>query len=192
MTKKSATAVLIIPLIWTCAWSQQPLYETENGASLFSDVKARRVGDIVTILIQENTTASSRANTDAGHEQELSGSQGRGVLDFLPLWSFDSKIQYKGNGSTQRQGRIRGEMTAKIVEVLGGSSYRIEGRREVSINGERETIIVSGIIRARDIDALNRVLSTHIADAKITYDGKGVVEKAHQPGFLTKILNWLL
>jgi len=183
---------LVLILLPLGAIAQEPLFDPTGGSSLFSDVKARRVGDIVTILIQENTVASSTADTDAGHEQEIKGSEGRGALSFLPLFGFGSKVKYKGKGSTQRQGRIRGEMTAKIVEVLGGGSYRIEGRREVKINGEREVIVVSGVVRARDIDAGNRVLSTHIADAQITYEGKGVVEAAHEPGFLTKILDWLL
>ena len=173
------------------SWSQQPLFDISQGTSLFSDIKAFNVGDIITIVIEENTVATSDAKTSTSFKNETSGGPGTGALDFISLWGFDSENKYKGDGKTERTQTIRGEMTASIVEVLPSGNFRIEGKRAISINGEHETIIVSGIVRARDIDSRNRVMSTHIADATINYDGKGIVDGAHEPGLFTKLVNWL-
>jgi len=173
------------------ASAQQPLYDPETGASLFTNLKAYGVGDVVTIVIRENAVASSNAKTQTNNKQETSGGPGNGILGFVDIWGLDYENKYTGDGKTERSGSLFAEMTAQLVERLPNGQFRIKGRRAVRINGEFETIVVSGIIRARDIGPTNKVMSTSIADAKIIYEGHGDVGKASSPGLFTKIVNFL-
>lgn len=162
--------------------------------SMYQDRIARDVGDILTIEIQDNTTASVTANTNtkAEYAAELNAG-GTGALDFIPLLSGSggSKSEHKGNGNTARQGNLRGSITVKIVEVYPNGNLRIEGQKEVIINGERQLTILSGVIRAEDITPRNTISSDLLADASITYKGKGILANAERPGFFTRIFDWL-
>lgn len=190
--------IVMIALACSCvmgsaamASAQQPLYDPETGASLFTNLKAYGVGDVVTIVIRENAVASSNAKTQTNNKQETSGGPGNGILGFVDIWGLDYENKYTGDGKTERSGSLFAEMTAQLVERLPNGQFRIKGRRAVRINGEFETIVVSGIIRARDIGPTNKVMSTSIADAKIIYEGHGDVGKASSPGLFTKIVNFL-
>ncbi len=162
--------------------------------SMYQDRIARNVGDILTIEIMDNTTASVTANTNTkaeyGAELEAGGT---GALDFIPLLSGSggSKSEHKGNGNTARQGSLRGSITVKIVEVYSNGNLRIEGQKEVVINGERQLTILSGIIRSVDITPRNTITSDMLADASITYKGKGILANAERPGFISRIFDWL-
>ena len=185
---------LIVGLIFAllgcgAAHAQAPLWD--EGGSLFSNLKAYRVGDVITVIIQEQSAASSAAATDTKVKNEASGGPGTGTLDFISLWGLDSENNYKGDAKTQRSGQLQARMTARIIEVLASGDFRIEGQREVDINGEREQIKLAGIIRPRDIAPDNTILSSFIADAQILYDGKGIVDSGHEPGIIAKVLNWL-
>jgi flagellar L-ring protein FlgH len=168
---------------------QAPLWD--GNSSLFSNLKAYRAGDIVTVLIEEQSSASSKAQTDTKVKNEAKGGPGTGALDFMSLWGLDSENNYKGDAQTNRSGQLQARMSATIVEVLANGDFRIEGQREVNVNGEHERIKLSGTIRSRDIGPDNTILSTYVANAQIMYDGKGIVDSGHEPGFIAKILNWL-
>ena len=185
--------VLLLLLIAAAgaASAQQPLYDQATGASLFTDRKAYRVGDVITIVIRENAAASSNSQTQTNYKSEVSGGPGTGTLGFVNVWGLDSENKYNGDGKTQRSGQLSAEMTARIIEMLPNGHFKLEGSRSVRINGEFETIVVSGIARLSDITPDNKILSTSIADAAIAYDGKGDVGHAGSPGLFTKILNWL-
>lgn len=170
------------------AYSALPLWD--DGGSLFSSIKAHRVGDIVTVIIREQSNAQSKAQTNTKVKNEVSGGPGKGTLDFVSLWGLDSENNYKGDASTKRTGQLDAKISVRIVEILPNGDYRIEGTREVNINGERERIKLSGLIRSRDIRPDNTILSTYVADASIMYDGKGIVDAGHEPGMIAKIINW--
>ena len=191
MSSKLLIIAALLVLLAVGVSAQEPLVDLETGASMFSDVKARHVGDIITILIRENTVATSNAKTATDVKNDISGPKGEGPLGFVPMFGLDNKIKYEGDGSTERAGQIQTEMTVMIVEVLPNGHFRVEGRRQMKINGELETVVLSGIVRGADVSASNRVLSTQLADAQIAYTGKGTVDRAHQPGWITRIVNWV-
>lgn len=179
---------IIISLILTSAIMAGP------APSMYQDRIARDVGDILTIEIQDNTTASVTANTNTKAEYGASvDAGGTGALDFVPLLSGsgNTKSEHKGNGNTNRQGSLRGSITVKIVEVYPNGNLRIEGQKEVIINGERQLTILSGMIRAEDITPRNTISSEMLADASITYKGKGILGNAERPGFFARIFDWL-
>jgi flagellar L-ring protein precursor FlgH len=182
---------VVILLLSSPLYPQTALWD-EGVGSLYSNLKAYRIGDVVTVIIKEESIASSQAQTDTKIKNEASGGPGKGTLDFISLWGLTSENNYKGDAKTKRQGQLQARISAIIVEILPNGDYRIEGHREVNINGERERIRLSGIVRSRDIGPDNTVLSTYVAEAQIMYDGKGIIDSGHEPGILTKLLNWLL
>jgi len=168
-----------------------PLVDLESGRSLVSDLKACQVGDVVTIIISETSTANATSKTDANNKSEISGGPGLGILDIFSAWGLDSENKFKGDGRTTRTGNLRAEITARIVEVLHNGDFRLTGTRMVEINGERQLIEISGLCRSRDIEPDNTILSTYISDARISYNGSGPVNATSEPGIITKIVNWL-
>jgi flagellar L-ring protein precursor FlgH len=182
-----------------------------NGllSDMFRDAKAWNVGDIVTIRIEESSKATNKANTKTGRESSLEA--GIDTLFTLEEWYQDEvldsysdkwpkinpfgtpsvkgsmKSDFDGSGTTTRSGDLSAYMTARITEVLPNGDFRILGSREVMVNNENQLIILSGVIRPRDIE--NVVLSTYISDAKIAYSGSGIIDDRQRPGWLANLLD---
>jgi flagellar L-ring protein precursor FlgH len=190
MKKVFLTALTAVVLISSGAAAQQRLCGGA-GESLFSNMKAYRGGDVIPVIIQEQSSASSNAKTDTKVKDEFSLGPGAGTLDFISLWGLDAENKYKGDAKTDRSGTLSARITVRITDLLENGDFRINGDREVVINGETEVITLSGIIRSRDIRADNTILSTYVANAKISYDGKGMIDAGHEPGLRTKFINWI-
>jgi flagellar L-ring protein precursor FlgH len=178
--------------------------ENSEVARLYSDNKASRVGDIVTIRIVESATGAKSATTktskDSSSENTFKGAFSkffglpRDALGFLSpdaSLKVDSKDSYAGSGATSRNDTLTASMTALVTEVYPNGNLRILGHREVVVNSERQTMELTGIIRPIDVDSKNSVLSTAIADAKISYAGFGVVDDKQHPGWLVRVMNWV-
>ncbi|MCX8051459.1 MAG: flagellar basal body L-ring protein FlgH [Chlorobi bacterium] len=167
---------------------------TESATrSLYSDVKAFRTGDVVTILIVEDAQADNRATTQNNTTTDLSaqasgslgnnqGSAGVGI---------GTKNSFSGQGTTNRSESVRAKLTARITDASNLNALRIEGTRTVSINGETQTITLRGFVRFVDISPDNTVYSYQIADLVLIYNGDGVISKAQEPGLFTKFLRFL-
>jgi flagellar L-ring protein precursor FlgH len=173
------------------AFAVVPLIDLEAGTSLVTNMKAHKVGDIITVLITESTTANASSKIDANNKSEISGGPGLGILNMVTDWGLNLENKYSGDGRTQRSGNLQAEITVRIIEQLHNGDFRINGNRMVEINGERQLIEISGICRARDIMPDNTIYSTYIADARIAYNGTGVVNSSSEPGVVTKLVNWL-
>ena len=160
--------------------------------SLFSDHRAMRVGDILTIIIVESAKAGSesRTNTSKGTEFELRAS-GLPFAGSGANFGAGNSAAFDGKGTTSRSGSLSATVTARVIEVLDGGNLVIEGSKIVEINQEREVIKISGIVRPQDIQKNNVVFSSSLADAEITYSGNGTVNTASRPGFFTRFINWL-
>lgn len=186
-----AVAIVAAAAAAGTARAVEPLVDLESGRSLVSNLKAQRVGDIITIIITEQSTANASAKTDANNKTEVSGGPGLGFLDLIGSWGINSENKYKGDGRTVRTGDLQAQLTARIVEVLHNGDFRLAGQRMVDINGERQLIEITGICRARDIAPDNTILSTYVADARIAYTGSGIINATSEPGIITKLVNWL-
>lgn len=162
---------------------------------LYADLRARRVGDVVTVRIVENAEALKSASTKTSRDSSLSASVSSffgaplSVGGFKPEAAGSLKNDFEGSGTTQRKDTLVATMTAKVVEVLPHGLLRVEGYREVLINNERQYIILRGVIRSEDIGADNTVLSSAVADAQIAYAGQGVVSDKQKPGWVGRILD---
>ena len=192
---RSAVVIFLVAMAGIIAMPQAeaktPLIDFETGTSLVTNMKAYRVGDLITILIAEQSSAKSSAKTKADNKSESKGGPGLGVLNFIKPWDMSVENKYKGDGDTQRKGSLEAEITARIIEVLHNGDYRLEGTRMININGEKQLIEITGICRSRDIMPDNTILSTYISNAQIAYNGSGMVTDSAEPGVVTKIFNWL-
>lgn len=165
----------------------------DGGAgSMFADRKARRVGDLVTLIIVERSEASQAARTTTAKDAEISIGPGLGLLQgVIPLISASGGDELTAGGSTTRGSSLTTKMTTRVVEELPNDILRIEGRQNIVVNGEEQEIIVSGLVRLQDISPDNTVLSTYVADAAISFKGAGALGDKHEPGLLTRLFNWL-
>ncbi|HCV41973.1 MAG TPA: flagellar basal body L-ring protein [Bacteroidetes bacterium] len=164
------------------------------GRSLFSDQKANRQGDAVTILVVEVSSASNDAKTSASRESNLSVS-GSMKTSGSPGTEFSGGLglgnQFKGEGATASHGSVRAKISARVDSVLTNGNLVVNGNRTITVNGEEQTIKISGIVRPSDIQSDNSVYSFNISDAVIVFEGSGIVSRAQGPGWLTKLLHWL-
>ncbi|MCX6135303.1 MAG: flagellar basal body L-ring protein FlgH [Ignavibacteriales bacterium] len=162
--------------------------------SLFSDQKANHVGDAVTVLVVEASSASNDSKTSSSRESgiSLSGSAKAGATP-IPDAGFNlgSGNTFKGSGATQSQGLVRASISARVDSILSNGNMWINGSRLISINGEEQVIKISGIIRPTDVQADNSVYSSSISDAKIVFEGSGMIDRSQGPGWLTKLFHWL-
>lgn len=191
---------------------------TPSGSFLFFDQKARGLGDLVTVQVLDDTSAEGIAATDLERKSEISATISSQVgLDRLivePLENLFNNVfgfnlgagaqpgatanivdaetedKFEGEGTTKREGRVQATLTCRVVEVLPGNLFRIQGRRSVVINHEVQYLTVEGLVRQQDIAIDNTVPSDSLAEASITFDGLGVIDDKQRPGWMTRILSW--
>jgi flagellar L-ring protein FlgH len=177
------------------------LWEPGNGrAFMFEDRRASRIGDIVVVQIVEQHKGSKKANTKADRDASISAGVGGGLFGlstltqkFAQYFNIDATTSnaFEGDGSTSREDTLTGTIAAKVVEVFPNGDLRIQGKREVTVNSEKQTMTIKGIVRRIDLDTQNTVLSSAVADAQIAYTGLGVVDEVQRPGWATRIFDWI-
>ncbi len=185
--------LLSIALLCLCSVSVQAQLGEAVTRSMFSDLKSFRKGDAVTILIVEDVQADNNARTQTNASTNLSVGLNGSVNSSQANVSggIGSGNTFNGQGQTSRNENVKAKLTARIIEADNLSAIKIEGRRTVTINGETQVIIISGIIRFVDISPDNTVYSYNIADLTLSYNGEGTITKAQEPGLFTKFLRFL-
>ena len=164
---------------------------------LFADQKARAVGDLLTVSIVETATASKEATTatkrassvNAGIEKLPFGLEK--VVGKDPSKAIAGSVanNFDGSGKTERSGKVTATVTAVVTSVLPNGNLLIEGSREITLNNERELIVLSGVVRPKDISPGNIVLSTALGQAKVAYYGDGIISEKQRPGWLARIVD---
>lgn len=166
-----------------------------KSQSLFTDIKANKVGDNLTVLIFENANASNQSETknEESGKTSVSGGPMTGALDFLPLFgaSTSNSTDYSGKGEVRKKQSLRARMTVTVVGVKENGDLIIEGRRSVGIGQNMESLYLTGVVRQKDVTSANTVESYLIADATIVYDGKGSSQNSARPGIVARLLGWL-
>ena len=166
-----------------------------QNQSLFTDIKAHKVGDILTVLIYEQNRASQKVETKTEKTTKFStkGGPGIGSLDFIPLFGVDgsTKGTHDGKGENIRNGSLRARMSVTVVDVKPNGDLVVEGSRIIGISGDRESLTLTGVVRQKDVTPANTIDSYLIADAEIHYTGKGNATTGSRPGPLMRFLNWL-
>ena len=160
--------------------------------SLYSDVRAKTVGDIITVVLQESTlgTSTTDSKLSSSSNGQMDGSMSGNFLPFEPVFGTGASVSFgadQKNQETQRQ-LLQGYVTVQIIEVTPSGDLMVEGKRLTEVNGETHQMSISGIVRQNDIDGSNQVLSYRIANANISYQKMGGM-KNNKPnkGFLKKL-----
>ncbi|SDF09409.1 flagellar L-ring protein precursor FlgH [Massilia sp. PDC64] len=159
-----------------------------DTVSLTSDARAFRVGDVVTVLLQETTQASKKAGTSFSKGSSASVAPisalgktfGRTGLDISGDRSFN------GDATSTQQNALSGAITVLVQEVLPNGLLRVAGEKRLQLNQGEEYVRIKGYLRAADIDNENQVSSLRVANARIAYSGQGTLADANTPGWLTR------
>lgn len=187
-----------------------PVQTYSNGSiwqgstvALTEDGKARRIGDIVTIVVVETASASKQAATATGRSSQISagipnmlGLEESKIItgnfaDLSKLLNASASSKFDGSGSTSRKESLTATISAKVVDVLANGNMRVEGHRNVKVNNEDQIVTVRGTIRPRDVTPDNTINSIYVADAQITYSGEGIISDRQKPGWLMNVLDKL-
>jgi len=172
------------------------IYQENTALRLFEDHRARRVGDILVVVLNEATTASKSATTSTSKENSLDSSIGNllkvanpSTARTLLTKTTDSTSSFSGTGDAAQKNAMTGTVAVTVEKVLANGNLLIRGQKRIWINQGEEFIQLSGIVRQTDIATDNSVQSTRIANAKIKYSGKGQVANSNVEGWLSKFFN---
>jgi flagellar L-ring protein precursor FlgH len=193
--------IKLIPLMFAAALAAtlpaaaQSLWNDSVSKPMFADKRASSVGDILTIVVQESSSANKNNET----KTEKNSSWTAAVTSFLfpgflqfkgstPAVNYNSDLKHDGSGAINNSETIVAQVAVKIIDVLPNRNLVIEGKRDTSFGDEHQTIILHGIVRADDVTAANTVLSYNVADATISILSDGSVTDSTKKGWFTRIL----
>jgi len=182
------------------------IYQASHDVRLFEDVKARRIGDTLTVVLRERTSASKSAKTSADKNQEttIDNPTFFGALPefnlpgLIPLDSnrdntleqrLSAEREFEGEAESSQSNSLTGEITVTIADVLPNGNLVVRGEKWLTLNQGEEFIQISGIVRPQDVGTDNRILSTQIGDARITYSGQGMLADTNKMGWLARFFN---
>jgi flagellar L-ring protein FlgH len=167
-------------------------------SGLALDRRARSVNDLVTIRVVESITGSGTADSSLSKGSSASAGVPKlfglekklpSAVDPTSLASAKTNTDFKGAGSTNRAGVLTALITARVSDVLPNGDMVVEGVREIEINGDRQIVVLTGVVRGADIDPANVVVSTAIGQLRIRYFGRGLMKDNLKPGWLIRALN---
>ena len=175
------------------------LFSDSGQQYLFSDNRARNVGDLLVIKVVETSRGEHNVDTTAertnSHQLQVGAAFGRSSMNPLggigvdPLLSANTKSTNEATGETSRESKLTTTVGARVVQVLPNGLMQVEGAREIRVNNETEYMIVTGLVRQRDVGVDNSVLSTEMSDMNIEYWGSGALADKQKAGWLTRLLD---
>lgn len=182
--------LLLIIALPVSAYSQ---FIQNSSRSMFSDVRAFKPGDAITVLIMEDTQADNSANTNSNRSTDLNAGVNFGSTgsSFDGSAGLNTGTGHQSRANTARVEKIRSRLSVKVMEVVENGNLRIEGTRTTKVNGETQTIVLKGIVRPVDIGTNNSINSYSILDLTLFIEGDGSVSEIQEPGLLTKFLRIL-
>ncbi|MEX0584786.1 MAG: flagellar basal body L-ring protein FlgH [Natronospirillum sp.] len=171
------------------------IYAQGYGIQLFGDKNAHRVGDVITVLLEERTVSQKSTATNSNRESnvDLQTPQiGGGDLRILnnPLSAnISGDRSFNGSGTANQSNRLEGSISVTVAEVLPNGVLRVRGEKWITLTRGEEYLRVSGMVRPEDINLDNTIQSSKLADARIAYSGTGELADSTRQGWLTRIFN---
>lgn len=163
--------------------------------NLTADMKPRQVGDLITVIVMEDSRAGQTAKTNSARSSNVKGSAkaklGAAALPLAYDLNETGTSNSSGGGDTQRTAYFTAKVGATVKEVLPGGNMRIAGTQIIKVNHDEQKIEVKGIVRPQDITQENTVLSYFLAEADIKYTGTGVLARRQRRGLLNFLLGWI-
>jgi flagellar L-ring protein precursor FlgH len=198
MIKTLFTFVAALALTAPAGTFAQSLWHDEVSRPMFADKRATSVGDIITIVVSETSSASKNNETKTEKQSSLSAAiasflyspGASGLLTKkgqLPAMQYNSDVKHDGSGSINNSETVVAKIAVRIVDVLPNHNLVLEGRRETAFSGEKQTIVLRGTVRQDDVTSANTVFSYNVADATIQIIGKGTVSDTQRKGWFTRI-----
>lgn len=199
LPKAILIALVALPLCFQSAVRSQSLWRDDTLRSMFADRRAANVGDILTIQVQEISSANKNNET----KTEKNSGWTAAVASFLypgfvqykgstPAVQYNSDLKHDDAGAINNSETIVATVSVTVKDVLPNHNLVIEGRRETSFANEHQTIILHGVVRPEDITSTNSISSGSIADATVEIIGKGTVTDSQRKGWFTRILDKLI
>ena len=172
------------------------LFNTTYVNNLYSDNKAHRVGDIISVILQERTQANKQARTEIAKENTANldpiiGPGGNPITINGKSLTFgiNQNTDFSGDTRADQGNSLKGAISVHVLRVLPNGNLMIRGEKWMTLNNGDEYIRLTGIIRSEDISSTNTILSTKVANARIQYSGTGAFSEAQEQGWLTKFFN---
>lgn len=172
------------------------IFQASYGTGLFEDYKARRVGDVLTVLLAERTQARKSANTSSSKDSSVQIDPptifgGDVTVDGRQIFhnSIQGSRSFDGRGNSAQSNQLDGYITVTVADVMPNGNLVVQGEKWIRINQGEEYIRLRGIVRPVDVRADNTVLSTQIANAQVAYGGSGTLADSNNPGWLTRFFN---
>lgn len=190
MMKHAAWVAVMICTVAGAASDGDSMLDASGYRSLTAAAKATRVGDVLTVIVQEAASASSTADLRAQRSFTVSGRAGTSNGE-THSGAAGTGSESDGMGRTERSGRLLAQLSVRVTDVKENGDLLVSGRQQLRINGEEQLITLNGLVRPHDISDANTVLSSRIADARIEFAGKGFVSSQSKPGWLARVFNWL-
>ncbi|MCW4456290.1 flagellar basal body L-ring protein FlgH [Flavobacterium sp. MXW15] len=180
----------------SAAPSAGAIYAAGPGLNLYGDRRARDVGDLLTIVLVESTTASTTASTAISKESEVGigtptlfgAPVTLGGKDILSA-SASGERDFNGRGNSAQSNRLQGSVTVTVVQRLANGNLVVQGQKNLRLNQGDELVQIQGIVRSADIAADNTIASSKVADARIAYGGRGPVAQSNAIGWLGRFFN---
>ena len=170
------------------AASSGGLYRSGYGGSLYQDKRAVRVGDILTIVLDESTQSSKSAGTSFGKKSGV-GIDAPTILG-KAIPQLESKLgagrDFSGSSNSSQQNTLRGSIAVTVHKVLPNGTLFVKGEKALRLNQGDEFIRLAGLVRMDDINRNNQVSSQSVANARISYAGRGVLNDSNSAGWLTR------
>ena len=178
-------ALVVAPLAADSLW-------TPGSKNLCVDLRPSQVGDLVTVLIIEEAASSQEASTDLAKDTDHSNGAGIGpFLELIPELAYQSAETSSSAGQSTMTSKFVTRLAATVSRVMPNGNLEIQAERSLNMNGEKQGVTLTGVVRPQDITSENTVLSTSLADVAINYIGKGPSGRRQQEGVITKILSYL-
>ena len=166
------------------------IYNTGPGMALYEDVKARRIGDILTVILLEETSGENSMDNSVNSSTELNLDTpifgGASKPDFN--YEVGAESAFEGGSGSSQSNRLSGSIAVTVHQVLPNGNLVVEGEKWIRINKANEYVKLQGVVRPIDIGAYNTLYSTQVADARITYAGRGTNSQSNTPGWASKII----
>ena len=205
LTRSAWILAILLPLSFQSSADSLFSKRVAEAGTLISDKKVRYdVGDIITILVREQVSATTSANTNTKKESDVSAEAAAAANPFLvsntglnilnpgelPNWEIEAENEHRTTGQTNRSNTLTMTITCTVTDVLDNGNVRLSGHKTVTVNREQSQFFVTGIARPRDVSPANTLESNLLADAQVQLNGKGPLWNNQRRGFVTKILDW--
>jgi flagellar L-ring protein precursor FlgH len=197
-----AFLILLLAGVWRADAASLWQSETLADGTLYSDQVARRKGDLVTIVIKETTKVTDKNKTKTKRDEKMStaitlapgsdalpATTGTSTIGALPAFAANGKKEYEGEGNYEHTGEVAASITARVIDVLDNGNLLVEGRRQVTVNRNIKTILITCIIRTADIKADNTVMSEKLHNLQVAIEGDGPLTRAQGEGWLATIFD---